>query len=705
MDGKAIQNEAPQIFIDTLVDNCAPPPNLNVWEWAEANIDYGRVPPYDSEWKDRYSIAYLPYMKEPMEACGDLYNGIKEVWMWACTRGGKSENLLLTVMRYYLATNPPFAMLYIGGQQEKVEQFFGKRIIRGMSLSQDTENIMARASVREHTIDFGFCDMTVSWAGNRQVAKGDSYPVIFADEVSSWPAFKADTLRERQATFRHPKLIGVSSADAESRRTSEDDPIIIEYENTDRREWMMKDPKDGQPFQFNMGTPLTLDGIKWDAKAKRKDGTWDLEVVEDTAHFVTPSGAVITEKDRLCINGEGWWVPTFKAPYWKRGYRVHRMMTPFPTGGFGNMARAFLESWRKQRTGKYDEDGRPPLRVYMYERLARKYYVEKKIPEQTEIDARKSEYQLGERISKSVAYSQFYIGKKLIVILTVDVQKECFWFAIREHVDDGDSGLIDYGRAAEQIELREIGIKHSARGVMIDNSYEERQNEMIETAARGLLKGAFLCYGRDNIKDVQGRLIDYAKPKLAADPYEGTAKQGRYKVNLVTFCPDRIKNYLYALTAGLDWHKWRVPRNVSELYIAQMTSEQGLDGKWTKIRRDNHLWDCEVLQVLGCRLFGLWRENQAVDAQEQAKQVAPTSAPQEQVKAVEQKRSQIITGEIVCPVCKGSECIKISATQYECRTPRKDKQGRCMNVFNPRGNVTPRWKDDEDEDRREAMRQ
>ena len=691
-------------------DLFAPVSKLNIWQWAEANVNYARAPSYDSDWKGPWRLDYMPYLKEPLEACTDP--SITEVWCWACTRGGKSENLLLTTMRYMLATCPPYAMLYIGGQQEKVEQFYQKRILRGLLLSDATREMYERAKqsglVREHTTDFsGVCDLIVSWAGNKQVAKGDSYPVIFADEVSSWPNFKADAMRERQATIPFPKLIGVSSADAESRRTSEEDPIIQEYENSDQRDFMMNDPKDGKPFQFELGSPVSVDGIKWDTKAKNSDGSWDYEAVENTAHYITPSGSRIDEKDRLDILSRGYWVPSAKCAPWKRGYRITRLMTPFPTGTFGNMARTFLESWRKQRAGKYDEDGRPPLRVYMYERLARKYYVEKKAPEQTEIDARKSEYQLGERMSKSVAYAPFYIGKKLMVILTTDVQKECFWFVLREWVDDGDSGLLDYGRAVEQLELRELGVKYSARGVLVDNSYEERQNEMIESASRGLLKGAFLCYGRDNIKDVQGRLIDYAKPKLMTDPYEGTAKQGLYKCNLVTFCPDRIKNYLYALTAGLDWHKWRVPRNISELYTAQMTSEQGLDGKWTKIRRDNHLWDCEVMQLLGCRLFGLWRENQSVELPQQHKQqIPPTTEPQVQTPtAVAEQKQPMADVSIVCPMCYGRDIKQIGASQYKCMTMRKDGTEKCRNVFSTNGKtITPKWKDDEDDDRRDAMR-
>ena len=626
-----------------------PQADLNPWQWAEANVDYARARNYDSEWKGPYRIDYLPYLREPLESCADMT--IKEIWMWAATRAGKSENLLLTVMRWMLATCPPYAMLYIGGQQTKVEQFFEKRILRGMELSEATTELMKRAKVREHTVDFGgLCDLIISWAANKQVAKGDSYPVIFADEVSSWPGFKADTLRERQATVPFPKLIGVSSADAESRRSSDEDPIIQEWENTDRREYMMLDPggKKGKRFMFRMGGRETVDGIKWATEAKSKDGAWDLDWVEETAYYVTPCGERVKEKQRRELLAGGVWMPTAKCPAWKRGYRVTRMMTPFPTGAFGNMARTFLEACKKQAAGQTDEDGRPPLRVFIYERLAEKYYASKKIPELTEIDARVSEYEIGERVSVHPAYQPLYDGKRAAVIMTVDVQKYCEWWAVREWIDGGDSALVEAGQSHGLADVREIAVKHKPIGILIDNSYADRAREVIEAASIGILRGAVLSYGRDNLKDKAGQPREY-EVFLNRDPYEGTTNQGRFKCNSVTFIPDRLKNQLFALTGALDWHKWRLPRNLPGWYAAQMTAEHSIDGHWSKIRKDNHIWDCEVIQLLASKLYGLWRDSQpmalgTVPAKETATE--PAMQPKKPDAPL-----QVRGGSKACPKC------------------------------------------------------
>jgi hypothetical protein len=645
---------------------------LNIWQWAEQNIDYSRSPSYDSEWKGPYRLSYMPYLREPLEACSDPV--VKEVWMWACTRAGKSENLLLTVMRYLIATNPPHTMLYIGGQQEKVESFYGKRIVRGFNLSQATADRLERASVREHSIDFhGLCDLVVSWAANKQVTKGDSYPVIFADEVSSWPSFKADTLRERQATVAFPKLIGVSSADAESRRSSDEDPIIQEWENTDMREYMMPDPADRtKKFRYVMGGPDVPHGIKWDDRCKRPDGTWDLEMVENTAHYITPCGARLDEADRLPLLAEGEWIPTVRTLPWRRGYRVTRMMTPFPTGNFGNMARAFVEAKRKQDAGQFNEDGRSPLRVFVYERLAEKFYMEKRVPELTEIDARVTEYERGQRVSETPAYSPIYVGRKRIMLLTVDVQKDHEWWVLREWIEGGDSGLFDCGQSDGIQSLREIGVKHHVKGVLIDNSYEERAKEFIESSSTGLLKGAVLCYGRDKIRDKNGNPQEYIV-YMNKDPYEGTANQGKYRINTVTHHPDRLKNQLYTLTLGTSLHGWHLPKGLPDYYAPHMTAEQSIDGHWERVRKANHTWDCEVLQLLGAKLFGMWRDtpvmelNSSADSQPDTPPPAPVvsaatpQAPQQQMFCVfcKSHKPLVIVGKMLyqCQDCRGKQTV------------------------------------------------
>ena len=138
-----------------------------------------------------------------------------------------------------------------------------------------------------------------------------------------------------------------------------------------------------------------------------------------------------------------------------------------------------------------------------------------------------------------------------------------------------------------------------------------------------------LCYGRDNIRDKHGNPQDYVVYP-DKDPYEGTARQGLYRVHSVTHLPDRMKTQLFALTNAAGFHEWRIPSDMPPHYAMHMTAEQCIDGHWERIRKTNHLWDCEVLQLVGVKLFGMWRETETLEPKEPeaGKTPAPIPAPE-----------------------------------------------------------------------------
>jgi phage terminase large subunit GpA-like protein len=124
----------------------ASPPRLNVWQWAEASIDYSRVRNYDTEWRGPYSADYMPYWREPMEAITDP--DVREVWILKCSRAGGSENVLLTPLRYVVACAPQ-PILYVSGQEGSTGKFLETRIKPGFALAEGTREAYERARVRE----------------------------------------------------------------------------------------------------------------------------------------------------------------------------------------------------------------------------------------------------------------------------------------------------------------------------------------------------------------------------------------------------------------------------------------------------------------------------------------------------------------------------------------------------------------------------
>ena len=564
----------------------ADPPSLNTWQWAEQNIDYSRVRNYDTEWKARYDANYMPYWRQILEWTTDPE--CREIWVWKCTRCGGSENMLLTTLRYVVA-QAPVPTLYIGGQQQSVERFFEMRIKAGFGLSEQTAAAYRSARAREHEIMFPSMDLVATWPANRQAFKQSGYALILADEVSSWPDCSPDLLRERMANYAFPHLIGVSSSDAQQKRSSDNDPIIQEYENTDMCEWMCLDPKTGNRFKFEMGSVDSPYGLKWDRGAKSSDGVWDLRQVYDTAHYITPDGTRIDDKDRMIVVNTGVWTAGKIGLPKRRGARVTRFMVPFSVGSFGHIASAFLSA---------KEKGGDALRVFIYEYLAERWKEKIDTPRDDAIDQRILEYDKGGSFVECEKIKSFYIGKTLTQLLTVDVQKTHVWWVCRQWVTGGDSGLMDYGAAAMWEEIEAVGNKYKCFQIFVDNSYEKRSQEVLEES---YYRKMIPCYGRAQLQ------MPYAKRIL--DPFEGKRGQGMNEIGTFTLNPNIFKSLLFDMIMGQSERKWHVYRGVEREYVRQVVAEECVDGEWT-VRRghsQNHMWDCEVLQLFGATFNQLHR--------------------------------------------------------------------------------------------------
>jgi len=75
---------------------------------------------------------------------------------------------------------------------------------------------------------------------------------------------------------------------------------------------------------------------------------------------------------------------------------------------------------------------------------------------------------------------------------------------------------------------------------------------------------------------------------------------------LIVFSNPLLKDALAHLMSG-SGPKWEFARQAGDLYLAQITAErreERVDARgavsyvWRRVRKDNHLFDCEVLQLL-----------------------------------------------------------------------------------------------------------
>lgn len=558
-----------------------PVPRMKPWEWAEQHVDFGLAPNYPTEYSGPYDADFLPFWKECIDNVFDP--AVREQAIWKCSQAGGTENVPLNAIRFAVGAAPR-RILYVWGDQKAAEEDFKERIVGGLRCSAATADAMKTARNVECRLEFSNMTVAGGWPKNKMVFKRNPWALIIADEFSTYPNLTPGMIRRRCDTVPFSHILWLSSMDPQMKHASREDPIYEEWEAGDQREWMMPDPKTGNLFRFDM------DGLKWEGR--RDDGSWDLEEVRRSARYVTPDGTEIANADRMRVVRSGAWVPTNQqAPEWRRSYRINTFHMPFKSGDFGNIAVAFLEA---------QANGSAALKVFVYEHLAEVWEEDVDRTTETVVRKRVGEYKQGERVTECDQYKDIYVQKARMVVVSADVQKETQWGVAREWIAGGDSGLIEWHHGMLLEDLRAFDEKHKASRVYIDNNYRKRAIEVYEACAEWRW-----------VPTVGSGQLAIPFKKRIVDPFEGKMGQGNEESQLleIVFDDDVFKTILMDMLRGAAPQKWRVYQGVAPEYVKQVVSEERIDGEWVKRRGhpNNHLWDCEVLQLVCATVEGFYR--------------------------------------------------------------------------------------------------
>ena len=563
------------------------PPRQNVWQWAADNVDFSREPRYDTEYKAPYDPDYMPFFKEPAECVTD--RDVKECWVLKCSRAGASENLLLNPIRYSVAVKPQ-PTLYVTASVESAERMMEERIKLGLNLATDTRAKLKAARQREHEIIFDDMPLFTTWPTSKTGFKQSGYSLILADEVSLFKGFSTDMMRRRTGNYTFSTIMGISSPDPSVKRPSDQDPIFIEHDLGDRRKWVMDDPGGKGGFSWGMGTGGRDGwGLKWDSSAKDPEsGDWDYRKVHETAHFITPSGARLTEPDRRGMTSGGRWVPTNpNAPVGVRSYHVNAFMIPFASCSFGDIAVAFLKAKR---------GGSVALRTFIYEYLAEPFALEIERTQDDQLYERQAGYEKGKSLPEVM---EAYKGDTGGIIIGADVQKHHIFYVARYWSASGDSGLVEWGNVVGFQELADVADRLGAVRVITDAGY--RKLEVYEAA----MQFQFIpVIGRE------GARLNAPFKKQVIDPYEGTRNAGAGRnMGMYVIDVDMLKDLLFDMMQGRSACKWMLYQSVEAQYVRQVIAEEKRDGKYA-IRRGfkhNHLGDCENYSLFGAIQAGYYR--------------------------------------------------------------------------------------------------
>ena len=342
--------------------------------------------------------------------------------------------------------------------------------------------------------------------------------------------------------------------------------------------------------------------VRWDKEAKRKDGTWDLERVHKSAHFVCPHcSGHIREGHKPWMLKNGLWQATAPAAPSYHSSQLSSLYSCSTETTVGKLAVKFIEA-------KQSVEG---VQGFINGDLAEPW---------------QSQDTLGERVE--IITSRLEVTAEWRKLLTVDCQQRSphFWHIVRawdgKRSEGIEGGPLD---TWEDIEARQSAHNIADICVAVDSgwgAYDEaevykncaRRSDVIERDIEGrlpLLAGWIPCKGipgRRKWKDGESGLFVpyYLRP---TDPFSGSSDGGKVEISLLEFSTDYIKDVLDKMRLSKDGWEWKVAQELAtETYWQHMDAEvkaaqRSANGfvKWTWAKRSkhwpDHLRDCEVLQV------------------------------------------------------------------------------------------------------------
>jgi phage terminase large subunit GpA-like protein len=332
---------------------------------------------------------------------------------------------------------------------------------------------------------------------------------------------------------------------------------------------------------------LAFPQIKWPHDERTKKGEdWNLDEVERLAFYEcnTCRNPIEQSWRQTMIRG-GQWKPTNpKAPADRISFHLNALYSPWRT--WGSIAREFLEV----------KDSFSGLQNFTNSVLAEPWKVKGETVTEAKLQGLRADYELGT-----------IPVKPDFLLLTADVQRDCIYFVVRAWLNTGESWLIDYGRLPTLADLDEVAARdYPIPGAaeterpwrrMIDSGYAAKQ---VYEYCAPFERMSFPLKGWNHLaQPVKLAQIQFLEGRNA---YEKT-------LTIIHFDDHVFKSELYLRRiqdrTGPPWH---IARNTGADYIAQLTKEKLVEKKnqrgipeqvWHQTGRDNHLGDCEKLQLVG----------------------------------------------------------------------------------------------------------
>lgn len=556
---------------------------LPVSDWAARHRVLPSWSPKPGRWKNENS----PYLVEMMDAFSDPL--VDTIVVVSGAQIGKSE-FILNCLGAMVCQDPGTCLVTLPSEKEADK--FAKRRIHPMVVS--SPEVLRRVdggtdALGLKEMKFDRCVVSTAWSNSPGAMSQTPCRYVIGDEIDKYPPYagrEGSPIRLMEARTLH--FEGRCKKVFTSTPTTENGYVWPLFLSSTQYQYYIPCAKCGrfQVLDFHRG-------VKWPKSAPleiyEKRLAWYecsnqkcKQRMDDAGKIrAVALGRWVAQGQRIGTDGK---ITGKKPPRHRVGYQISGLYSPMMS--FSKAAAIFLESVGD--LGLMHDFRNTILGLPFQDKV--EVITERKIKRAC------ASYKLG-TVPKEAR----------ILTAGIDVQEDHFWIAVRAWGEHERSWLV---RAGQLLSFKQVedalaagypsedgARRHSVDVALVDSGY--RTNEVYEFTRRLRAKMVFASKGSGH----PGLIKTVPRPSY---PEPG--------VTLYSFQANHWKDVLAGLIAAEHGgpREWRIPSRPPEEYIKHMIAERRVlrrrGGRkftnWEPLTEStpNHLWDCEVLNVLAAHL-------------------------------------------------------------------------------------------------------
>jgi phage terminase large subunit GpA-like protein len=570
-----------------------PESRLGVVDWLSSREGILDIP-YSPK-RGRFSLVTTPWLREPLESCFDPLVQLVAL-MKPIQTGG---SLVLESCVPYIASRAPAAAVVYAPTDSKAKLLAETRLRPLLENCASTARLLPpKKEFQWDSFPVDRAHFFIRGADNIKNLQSITTKYVLGTEIYLWKKGRLAEALKRTKAF---EWAGKHILESQAGIVGDDWDSI--FATTDRREWSFACPDCGRVQPWEMRNLKFADG------AVTPEG-FDFRLLESSTRLACCGcGSLFEDKPstRALLNSRSEYVAqNMNASPRLRGFHY----TSLVARPWGEIA----SEWGRARLALNAGD-EEPMRIFKQKEEA-VAWSPSSIDSATEIPA--GNYKRGEDWPDEGGYNlrtrkvepSYSEGSKDIVrlrFLSVDVQRNGFFALVRSWSEDGRSRLLDWTFLTTFDEVDEYRRKFGIISpfVFVDSGDQtdtvtRQASRFGWNATRGDRRNEFPW----RVKTASGKIITkfrpYARPRVV--------ESGKMSCRVYYFGNLPFKDILYRLRRS---GRHTYPHDAGDEYSAQMTSERRvLDASGRPIwkvqsKRANHLFDCEVIQILPALAFGL----------------------------------------------------------------------------------------------------